>query len=76
MCRTRSASIIAQLKEENQVDILEIRDAVFYWTGVWALFSLLDAALVGIAVKVHGLRRRNRRHICQSAGGAGKEAQS
>lgn len=44
---------------------IAVRDAVFYWTGVWALFSLADAGIVAavLAIRNRNSRKQERRTV-------------
>lgn len=41
--------------------IMEIRDTVFWWIGVWALFTGLDVGAVAMARALYRRKRRPRR---------------
>lgn len=40
---------------------LEVRNIIFWWLGNWALFTLIDAAIVAAVLKVIGHNQKSRK---------------
>lgn len=48
------------------MDIIEIRDTIFWWVGCWTIITAADYAALSLALR---MMKRNRRHWIIPKGG-------